>query len=71
MHLLAKGVSPTEIKNKLHIQLSTISTHKARIFEKMEVSNVVELAEKLREIELIRRNAADNSVNDTGSSAQP
>jgi DNA-binding NarL/FixJ family response regulator len=48
MRLLAKGISPTEIKNRLHIQLSTISTHKARIFQKMEVNNVVELADKLR-----------------------
>lgn len=55
MHLLAKGASPTEIKNKLNIQLSTISTHKARIFEKMEVSNIIELAEKLKEMEQQRK----------------
>lgn len=48
MQLLARGVSPTEIKRQLNIQLSTISTHKARIFEKLQVSNVVELAEKLK-----------------------
>lgn len=71
MQLLAKGVSPTEIKNKLHIQLSTISTHKARIFEKMEVSNVVELAEKLREIEAMKRKSADGSTDSTSGSVQP
>lgn len=67
MQLLAKGISPTEIKNKLHIQLSTISTHKARIFEKMEVSNVVELAEKLRELEDGKRKAANDSDTSSGS----
>lgn len=51
MHLLAKGISPTDIKRQLNIQLSTISTHKARIFEKLQVSNIVQLAEKLRESE--------------------
>lgn len=51
MHLLAKGVSPTDIKRQLNIQLSTISTHKARIFEKLQVNNIVQLAEKLKEFE--------------------
>lgn len=51
MRLFAKGLSSTEIKNKLNIQLSTISTHKANIFQKMGVTNVVDLAEKLKRIE--------------------
>ncbi|MDF2382718.1 response regulator transcription factor [Nostoc ellipsosporum NOK] len=51
MHLLARGFSPTDIKRRLNIQLSTISTHKANIFEKLQVSNVVQLAEKLKELE--------------------
>ncbi|MGN6420556.1 MAG: response regulator transcription factor [Pseudobacter sp.] len=51
MRLLASGLSSTEIKQQLNIQLSTISTHKARIFEKMQVTNVVQLAEKFKEME--------------------
>ncbi|MBX2925235.1 MAG: response regulator transcription factor [Chitinophagaceae bacterium] len=49
--LLARGLSPSEIKNLLNIQLSTISTYKARIFEKLGVSNVVKLVEKIRLLE--------------------
>lgn len=48
MRLLIKGSSPSEIKRILNIQLSTISTYKARIFEKMKVSNVLELADKVK-----------------------
>ena len=48
MQLLVKGHSSSQIKDSLGIQLSTISTFKARIFEKMEVNNVVELIEKLK-----------------------
>lgn len=48
MKLLAKGASASEIKAVLNIQDSTISTYKTRIFEKLNVSNVIELAEKLR-----------------------
>lgn len=48
MHLLAKGLSSSEIKNRLNIQYSTISTYKERIFEKMNVSNIVELANAVR-----------------------
>ncbi|PZR24029.1 MAG: DNA-binding response regulator [Citrobacter freundii] len=57
MRLLAKGISPTEIKMQLNIQLSTVSTHKARIFEKLQVSNVVQLVEKLKEIDDAKRSA--------------
>lgn len=48
MQLLAKGYSGKEIKAVLNIQDSTISTYKAKIMEKMNVSNVIELAEKLK-----------------------
>jgi DNA-binding NarL/FixJ family response regulator len=48
MQLLVRGSSTSEIKQALNIQDSTVSTYKAKIFEKMQVSNVVELAEKLR-----------------------
>lgn len=48
LQLLVKGVPPVRIKELLNIQLSTVSTYKARIFEKMNVSNVIDLADKVR-----------------------
>ncbi|MDF2380656.1 response regulator transcription factor [Nostoc ellipsosporum NOK] len=48
MQLLVKGASPAEIKSTLNIHDSTISTYKAKIFEKLNVTNVIELAEKVR-----------------------
>jgi len=49
MNLLVKGISPAEIKQRLGIGRSTISTYKAQILKKMGVSNIVELVEKTRE----------------------
>lgn len=46
MKLLIKGVSVVRISEILHLQLSTVSTYKARIFDKLKVSNVIDLAEK-------------------------
>lgn len=48
MHLMMKGHSATEIKSILHLQSSTISTYKSRIFEKMGVANLIELAGKIK-----------------------
>lgn len=47
MNLLVKGLSSSEIKILLNIELSTISTYKARLFSKMGVTNVVKLVEKV------------------------
>ncbi|MFT3705097.1 MAG: response regulator transcription factor [Agriterribacter sp.] len=52
MNLLVKGLSSSEIKILLNIELSTISTYKARLFSKMGVSNVVKLVEKVNAIRL-------------------
>lgn len=46
--LLAKGLGNIEIANILKIQMSTVSTYKIRIFEKLKISNVVNLSEILR-----------------------
>lgn len=46
--LLVKGQSSASIAKQLNLQISTISTYKARIFEKLNVSNVIELAEKIK-----------------------
>lgn len=48
MNLLAKGVGSREIKALLNIRDSTVSTYKGNIFRKMGVSNVIELANKLK-----------------------
>lgn len=47
MHLLIKGCRTNEIKEILNIMPSTISTHKAKIFTKLNVNNVIELAQKV------------------------
>lgn len=46
--LLVNGEGNLEIANKLNIGMSTVSTYKSRIFEKIGVNNVVSLAEKYR-----------------------
>jgi two-component system, NarL family, invasion response regulator UvrY len=50
MNLLVKGLSSSEIKILLNIELSTISTYKARLFSKMGVTNVVKLVEKVNSL---------------------
>lgn len=47
MQLLVKGAGNQDIKSALNIQSSTLSTFKLKIFTKMQVSNVVELAAKM------------------------
>jgi DNA-binding NarL/FixJ family response regulator len=48
MQLLIKGASVAEIAEKLSLQISTVSTYKKRIFEKLQVSNVIEMIEKVQ-----------------------
>ncbi|WP_126246699.1 response regulator [Chitinophaga rhizosphaerae] len=46
--LLAKGISVMNISRALNLQVTTVSTYKSRIFEKLNISNVIELAEMVR-----------------------
>lgn len=46
--MLVQGDGNLEIANKLDIRMSTVSTYKSRIFEKLGVSNIVSLVEKFR-----------------------
>ncbi|AXG73869.1 DNA-binding response regulator [Flavobacterium arcticum] len=46
--LLVKGEGNLEISNILNIQMSTVSTYKHRIFEKLNVTNVVSLVEQYK-----------------------
>jgi DNA-binding NarL/FixJ family response regulator len=48
MQLLIKGISVAEIAQKLSLQISTVSTYKKRICEKLQVSNIVEMIEKVQ-----------------------
>jgi DNA-binding NarL/FixJ family response regulator len=48
MQLLIKGTSVAEIAQKLSLQISTVSTYKKRICEKLQVSNIVEMIEKVQ-----------------------
>ncbi|BAV08020.1 two component transcriptional regulator, LuxR family [Filimonas lacunae] len=45
---LVQGLTLMEISKALHLQISTVSTYKNRIFEKLEINNLVELVEKVR-----------------------
>lgn len=48
MNLLVKGIALQKIAEMLHIQVSTVSTYKTRIFSKLEINSIVELLEKIR-----------------------
>lgn len=45
---LVKGTTAVEISKALSIQMTTVSTYKTRIFEKLTISNLAELIEKFR-----------------------
>ena len=47
--LLINGYGNLEISNKLDIQMSTVSTYKNRIFEKLNISNIVALSDLFKE----------------------
>lgn len=41
--LLVEGLGPTEIADRLHLSVKTVSTHKTRILEKMGMESVADL----------------------------
>ena len=43
LRLLAEGLGPTEIGEKLHLSVKTVSTHKTRILEKLGLGSTAEL----------------------------
>lgn len=53
--LLASGRGPTEIADQLNLSVKTVSTHKARILEKMNLSGVAELVRYALEHDLLNR----------------
>lgn len=46
--LIAKGDGSIEIANKLNIKMTTVSTFKSRIYQKLQVNNIASLIEILR-----------------------
>lgn len=46
MHLLSLGKSTSQIAKELHLRNSTVSTFKSRIFEKMQVDNLIDMIKK-------------------------
>lgn len=47
LDLLLQGKWTKEIADELNLNPTTVSTHKSRIFQKMEVSNVIDLFKKI------------------------
>jgi DNA-binding NarL/FixJ family response regulator len=43
LRLLTEGLGPTEIGEKLHLSVKTVSTHKARILDKLGLGSTAEL----------------------------
>ena len=43
MRLLVEGLGPTEIGERLHLSVKTVSTHKTRILDKLNVKSTAEL----------------------------
>jgi len=51
--LVAEGLSNKEISAKLYVSLSTVKTHLAHIYEKMDVNRRTEAVKKARSLKLI------------------
>jgi DNA-binding NarL/FixJ family response regulator len=43
LRLLVEGLGPTQIGEKLHLSVKTVSTHKTRILEKLRLGSTAEL----------------------------
>ena len=43
LRLLIEGLGPTEIGEQLHLSVKTVSTHKARILDKLGLGSTAEL----------------------------
>lgn len=48
LQLLLKGYSTSQIGDSLKLHLSTVSTYKMRIFEKLGVKNIIELIDQIQ-----------------------
>ena len=53
LRLLVDGLGPTEIGERLHLSVKTVSTHKTRILEKLGVGSTAELVRYALEHKLV------------------
>jgi DNA-binding NarL/FixJ family response regulator len=53
MRLLVEGLGPTEIAERLHLSVKTVSTHKTRILEKLNLGSTAELVRYAMEHKLV------------------
>ena len=53
MRLLVEGLGPTEIAERLHLSVKTVSTHKTRILEKLDLGSTAELVRYAMEHRLV------------------
>jgi two-component system invasion response regulator UvrY len=53
LRLLVDGLGPTEIGERLHLSVKTVSTHKTRILEKLNVTSTAELVRYALEHRLV------------------
>ena len=53
MRLLVQGLGPTEIGEQLHLSVKTVSTHKARILDKLGLGSTAELVRYALEHKLL------------------
>ena len=53
MRLLVEGLGPTEIGERLHLSVKTVSTHKTRILEKLNLGSTAELVRYALENRLV------------------
>jgi DNA-binding NarL/FixJ family response regulator len=53
LRLLVEGLGPTEIGERLHLSVKTVSTHKTRILEKLNVGSTAELVRYALEHKLV------------------
>ena len=53
LRLLVEGLGPTEIGERLHLSVKTVSTHKTRILEKLKLGSTAELVRYALEHRLV------------------
>ena len=53
LRLLVDGLGPTEIGERLHLSVKTVSTHKTRILEKLQIGSTAELVRYALEHKLV------------------
>jgi len=53
MRLLVEGLGPTDIAERLHLSVKTVSTHKTRILEKLNLGSTAELVRYALEHRLV------------------